>query len=149
VVTLYLATTLAVLYIQLQQSSEESLHRVLGVPISGTNPTLAKRAFRRRNKILHPDKCLGSEEMMDAYNAARLAYDTLSNNHTRWAYERLGPIIFTDEVYKNCQKKQCFLKNALNRNTTWMTTIHMFMTVSKLMGLRRDWTSVENLDFSL
>lgn len=82
VVVSYLLYTLYAAYVALPTNFYETL----GVPLDVEEKRL-RTSYRRLSAVHHPDK--GGDE--DVFRALRVAYDTLSDPITRFAYDRFGP----------------------------------------------------------
>ena len=82
-----------------QKSQTQQLHQhdqdfyaVLGIPMDATSSQI-KKAYHQKAKKLHPDKnknAIDSEDATNQFTTLRLAYDTLSDDHLRRAYDQTG-----------------------------------------------------------
>lgn len=91
VVVSYLMYTLYRAYVDLPVNFYETL----GVPLDVGEKKL-RTGYRRLSAIHHPDK--GGDE--DLFRTLRVAYDTLSDPVTRFAYDRFGPAMLNWERCK-------------------------------------------------
>ncbi|KAA8904568.1 hypothetical protein FN846DRAFT_779565 [Sphaerosporella brunnea] len=94
VVSLYLLYTIYEAYLNLIQTP--NFYDLLSVPYTVT-PQELKSRFRRLTVLYHPDKvgAQGAEKFV----RLKLAYDTLSDSTTRFAYDRFGTAILE---WKHC-----------------------------------------------
>ena len=71
------------------QAASRDLYEVLGVA-RGATPTDLKKAYRTLAQQFHPDKCPGDKSAEDKFKEAANAYQILSDNEKREAYDRYG-----------------------------------------------------------
>jgi len=65
------------------------LYEVLGVP-RGASPADLKKAYRQLAQQYHPDKCPGDKSAEEKFKEAANAYQILSDDEKRAAYDRYG-----------------------------------------------------------
>lgn len=71
------------------QAGSRDLYDVLGVP-RGASGTDLKKAYRQLAQQYHPDKCPGDKTAEDKFKEAANAYQILSDDEKRAAYDRYG-----------------------------------------------------------
>jgi molecular chaperone DnaJ len=71
------------------QPGSKDLYEVLGVPRAAT-PADLKKAYRSLAQQYHPDKCPGDKSAEDKFKEAANAYQILSDDDKRAAYDRYG-----------------------------------------------------------
>jgi len=71
------------------QPGARDLYEVLGVP-RGASPTDLKKAYRTLAQQYHPDKCPGDKSAEEKFKEAANAYQVLSDDDKRAAYDRYG-----------------------------------------------------------
>jgi molecular chaperone DnaJ len=71
------------------QPGSRDLYEVLGVE-RGATPSDLKKAYRNRAQQFHPDKCPGDKSAEEKFKEAANAYQILSDNEKRTAYDRYG-----------------------------------------------------------
>jgi molecular chaperone DnaJ len=71
------------------QPGSQDLYEVLGVARTASQAEL-KTAYRQRAKQYHPDKCPNDKSAEDKFKEAANAYQTLSDDTKRAAYDRYG-----------------------------------------------------------
>ena len=71
------------------QPGSRDLYEVLGVA-RGATPADLKKAYRNLAQQFHPDKCPGDKSAEEKFKEAANAYQILSDNEKRAAYDRYG-----------------------------------------------------------
>lgn len=71
------------------QGASRDLYEVLGVP-RGASPSDLKKAYRNLAQQYHPDKCPGDKSAEEKFKEAANAYQILSDDQKRAAYDRYG-----------------------------------------------------------
>jgi molecular chaperone DnaJ len=71
------------------QAGSKDLYEVLGVPRQASTTDL-KKAYRQLAQQYHPDKCPGDKTAEDKFKEAANAYQVLSDDEKRAAYDRYG-----------------------------------------------------------
>jgi molecular chaperone DnaJ len=71
------------------QPGSRDLYEVLGVP-RGASPADLKKAYRSLAQQYHPDKCPGDKGAEERFKEAANAYQVLSDDEKRAAYDRYG-----------------------------------------------------------
>lgn len=71
------------------QPQARDLYEVLGVP-RGASPADLKKAYRQRAQQYHPDKCPDDKDAEEKFKEAANAYQILSDDEKRAAYDRYG-----------------------------------------------------------
>ena len=71
------------------QPGSRDLYEVLGVE-RGATPAALKKAYRTLAQQFHPDKCPGDKSAEEKFKEAANAYQILSDNEKRSAYDRYG-----------------------------------------------------------
>jgi curved DNA-binding protein CbpA len=86
-----------------QFSEDENYYHILGIPMSAEKDEI-KKAFRKLAIQFHPDKNMGNEDYDDAqFDRIHQAYDTLSNDEKRKAYDETQLVLSNREITKRPQ----------------------------------------------
>jgi len=93
--------------VEASRTAPANFFQIVGVSPNADENTLTKafRAFARAN---HPDRV--GKQGEDLFMQVRVAYESLKNPTTRFAYERFGPDVLT---WRDCKTTKEYLKKGL------------------------------------
>jgi len=114
--------------VQVSRTAPANFFQIVGVSPNADENTLTK-AFRVFAKANHPDRV--GKQGEDLFMQVRVAYESLKNPTTRFAYERFGPDVLT---WRDCKTMKEYLKKGLIQGSGfYITSGVVLLLMSSLM----------------